>query len=345
GLLSDQATPDGVALGPEVLAFVVEARGVAVDHDAERHGVDPRHDAAVELRCTAVHCDRVALLRVADLTHAVVEEHAQDASLVVRSAAHDEVVGHLAPALLEPGNVRLESAGGGHERLCPHLDALAALARDRAAEAAVAQLEVLDLGIVGDGDAEMLRRAVVRVDERLAAAEEERVGAAQVEGARERRLEPHAVLGHPGAQIRRSADGEPGERLVRLPAGDAPEVVPEFLLQVLPRHDCVRASVDVAQVARMAAVAAAKIPRSGLEDQHARAGFPRRDGRAQPRIAAAGHQDVRSEAPEVRRGQGASTHAGPLGPEAAPRQAQRAMRTMSRSRMTYTASASARGLW
>ena len=172
----------------------------------------------------------MALPRVADLGHALLEQDAQDAALVVRRAAHDEVVGHLSPALPEPGDVGLEPARGRHERPRLHLDALPVVPRRRRAETAVAQLEVLDLRIVGDRDAEVFRRAVVGVDERLAAAEEERVGPAQVQRARERRLEPHSVPGHPWPEVRGGADGEPGQGLVRLPAGDALQVVPEFLL-------------------------------------------------------------------------------------------------------------------
>src|SRR5256885_71582 len=35
-LLGHQAAPDGIALGPEVLALVIEALGLAVDHHAQR---------------------------------------------------------------------------------------------------------------------------------------------------------------------------------------------------------------------------------------------------------------------------------------------------------------------
>src|SRR5439155_1103586 len=69
GLLGHEAAPDGVALGPEIFSLVVEARAVAVHHDAERHRIDPRDDAAVELRRASVDRDRVALPRVADLGH------------------------------------------------------------------------------------------------------------------------------------------------------------------------------------------------------------------------------------------------------------------------------------
>ena len=61
GCRRPERSPDGVALRPEVLALVVEALGMFVDDDAERQAVEPRHDAAVELRRARIDGDRVAL--------------------------------------------------------------------------------------------------------------------------------------------------------------------------------------------------------------------------------------------------------------------------------------------
>ena len=63
GLPGHERSPDGVALRPEVLALVVEALGVLVDDDAEREAIEPRDDAAVELRRARIDGDRVALAR------------------------------------------------------------------------------------------------------------------------------------------------------------------------------------------------------------------------------------------------------------------------------------------
>ena len=76
-LLRHQPAPDGVALRPGVLALVVEALRVAVDHDAEHHAVEPRGDAAVELGRARVDRHRMALRRIADRLDAGVEQHAQ----------------------------------------------------------------------------------------------------------------------------------------------------------------------------------------------------------------------------------------------------------------------------
>src|SRR3546814_15145270 len=73
GLTGDEAAPDSVALRPEVLAFVVEALGMGVHHDAERDAVDASADAAVVLRRPALDGDRVALLRNGHMVDTLVE--------------------------------------------------------------------------------------------------------------------------------------------------------------------------------------------------------------------------------------------------------------------------------
>ena len=65
-LLRDQPAPDRVALGPDVLALVIEPLGRLVHHDAERHAVEPGADAAIEFRRAGVDGDGVALRRIAD---------------------------------------------------------------------------------------------------------------------------------------------------------------------------------------------------------------------------------------------------------------------------------------
>ena len=64
--MGHQSAPDGIALGPEVFALVVKAFGIFVDHDAQRHAIDPRADAAVVQRCARVDGDAVTLRRVAN---------------------------------------------------------------------------------------------------------------------------------------------------------------------------------------------------------------------------------------------------------------------------------------
>ncbi len=51
--------------------------------------------------------------------------------------------------------------------------------------------------------------------------------------------------------------------------------------------------MHVADIARVAAIAAAKIFRRAFEHEHTRSRAPRRDRRAQRRIAAADHENVK----------------------------------------------------
>ncbi len=106
GLLRDQAAPDGIALRPDILALVVETVAVAVDHDAVGHAVQTRRDAAVELRRARVQRHGVALRRIADRRHALVEQVLQHPAAVVGRAADDEVVDRVAPvfAASSPGS-------------------------------------------------------------------------------------------------------------------------------------------------------------------------------------------------------------------------------------------------
>src|SRR5438067_1961021 len=212
-LLGDEAAPDGIPLGPEILSLVVEADRVLVDDDAEGDGVDPGDDPAVEFRRASVDGDGVALLRIAHLLHARREQRLEDPALVVRRSADDEIIGHLAPALLEPGDVGLESAGCGDECLGGN-PIFATLVNDVCRrESAVLHLEPGDFRLVDHLDAEVLRGAVVRVDQGLAPAEEEGVGAPEMECALERRLEPYPAIGHPSAHAGGKPDREPREGL------------------------------------------------------------------------------------------------------------------------------------
>ena len=90
------------------------------------------------------------------------------------------------PSLLQPFEVGLEAAAGDHHRLGAHR-CVGAFAGERGRLELVAlDFEVGDLGFVDDVDAELFRRMVIGVDQRLAAAEEKRIGARQVQRAAQR---------------------------------------------------------------------------------------------------------------------------------------------------------------
>ena len=292
-LEGDQPAPDGIALGPEVFAFVIEAPAIAIDDDAQRHAVDPGADAAVIERRARIDRHRMALRRVADLVRARFEHLLEQHAGVEAGAADDEVVRHplafvLSPGLAQPFAVRFEAAIGNHAGL--GLDAF--VTHISGAELAIDQFQPVDRGVVADLHAQVLRAAEVGIDQRLAAAQEERVGARQVQGAGQRILEAHAVLDHPRPAGRRVADRQPGELLVGDAAGDLQQVLPVLFFRIGLGQHVLRLVVHAAQVARVDRVAAAPFLRRGLEQQHAGTGFARHQGGAQGSVAAADHEHI-----------------------------------------------------
>ena len=168
---------------------------MAVDDDRERHAVEPGDDAAVELRRAAVDGDRVALCRVTDGGHALGQQALQHAAFGIGRAADQEVLGGGAPTLLQPLDIGLKSAGR-----CDHY-----LGADLEREALAGHGQ-----LVHDVDAEPLGMGIERVQQRLAATEEEGVGAGQVERAGQRRLEHDAAALQEWQRLLRHADGQPG---------------------------------------------------------------------------------------------------------------------------------------
>ena len=278
GLPRDECAPARVALGPQVFAFVREPLAELIDDDAERDAVEPRDDAAVELRRARIDRDRMAGSRIADRLRAGVEHRAQRRAGVVRRAADDEVVGRVAPGLLQPREVRLEAAAGEDERLCA--DGLVRLKPDTTTvvrlkpdttKYTIAHVDRDDLGVVEHVDAHPLRCRVVGVHQRFAAAEKERVRPRQVQRASQGRLKADAVLGHPlGARLR-SADQQSRQRLVGLVRVDAQQIGVELVLGIRPGEHGRRRVVRAAQVPRVAAVAAAKLARGTFERRSTRA--------------------------------------------------------------------------
>src|SRR6185437_579864 len=132
----------------------------------------------------------MALRRIADLLDAAVEQQLQQSAAVVGRAANEEILRRLAPRLLEPFDIGFEAARCGDQR--PRLDPLARAAMDdgRRAESAPRDVEIDRRRVIEHLDAEMLGRAIERVQHRAAAAEKEGIGAAEAERAPQRRLKP-----------------------------------------------------------------------------------------------------------------------------------------------------------
>ena len=126
GLLGHQTTPNGIALGPKVFAFVVETLGVFVHHHTQGHTVNPRANAAVIERCTCINGHHVRLCWVANLISALVEQMLEQSALVELGAANQEVVGGvftlcvLTPSFFQPLQIGLEAACGHDTRFGGH---------------------------------------------------------------------------------------------------------------------------------------------------------------------------------------------------------------------------------
>ena len=237
----------------------------------------------------------MALHRITHLVGAGIEQLPQHHAGVEAGAADQEVVGGpfaalvLSPCLPKPLQVGFEAAGGD--------DAGAGFDSPAGgmggAKDAVHDLEPRDRGVVADLHAERFGAAVVGIEQRLAAAQEEGVGAAQVQRARQRTLEAHAVPAHPAPAQRRFADREPCQCLVGDPAGDLEQVLPVLLFRIGLGQHVLRLIMHAAQVAGMHRVAAAPFARCRFQHQHAGAGLARGERRAQRRIAAADDEDVK----------------------------------------------------
>ncbi|OIQ67234.1 hypothetical protein GALL_511900 [mine drainage metagenome] len=263
-----------------------------VDDDAEHHGIVPRDDAAVEFGRARVDRDRVTLRGIADFLNALLEQHLQDRAAIVGCAADQEIVGGLAPILLEPFDVGLETAGSCNKRRSGDGGAATALLQRGRQKHAVGDFQIEDFRVVEDLDAKLLGGQIERVQHRPAAAEEERVGPAEAERAAERRLPAHALFDDPVQDVLGLPDHVARKLLVGLAAGDAEQVFPEFLLGIGPGEDLGRRIMGAAHVAGVAGVAAAIELRRALKHQHGGAVAPCGDRGAQRGVAAANHQHV-----------------------------------------------------
>src|SRR5207253_1262927 len=120
-----------------------------------------------------------------------IDHEAQQRAGVEARAADEEVVGRVlaalvdAPRLAQPLPVGLETARGQHATA--RLDAL--VADTGGDETTVPKFEPVHWRVVTDAHTQAFGASVVGIDERLAAAHEEGVGARGMQSARQRRLE------------------------------------------------------------------------------------------------------------------------------------------------------------
>ena len=114
--------------------------------------------------------------------------------------------------------------------------------------------------------------------------------------AAQRHLPAHAAVGHPVAQGFRFANHQARQALVGFPSRYLTQVFPEFVFAVRAGDVICRPSVHIADVAGVAAVAAAKIFDRAYENQHPRAGAPRADCGAQSGVPPPRQRERRRDA-------------------------------------------------
>src|SRR5690554_5518544 len=159
-------------------------------------------------------------------------------------------------------------------------------------EATAIEDQLLGVGLVDDGDPHPLGRLVVGIDQRLATAQEEGISTPEVQRAAQRRLKTYPIPFHPVGTGLRGPYHMTGQLLVGLPARDAPHVLEELLLQVGVAEHVRGLAMHAAQVAGMAAVASAPLPRRAFQQQYAGSLLSRTQGSTERRIAAPDDQHV-----------------------------------------------------
>src|SRR5207302_3951376 len=163
-----QPSPDGVALGPEVLALVVEALAKFIDGDSERDRVQPRGNAPVESRRPGVERHRVEPFRIARAGGALIEQAGKYSTVVVGRAADDVVVDGVAPVASQPVAIGLDPTTGHQHGSGGDLAPDTVLLHDDSTHA-VARVEhhVFYGGFVLHLHAHRLSGLVVRIEQRL----------------------------------------------------------------------------------------------------------------------------------------------------------------------------------
>ena len=291
-LAGDQRSPDRVALGPDVFAFVVKSPRVPVHHDAERDDVEPRHDAAVKFRRARIDGNRMKTFRIADGLRPVFHQRGEQRAVIVRRAANNKIVGRVAPMPLQPFDIRFVAAGrNDHGARANQLSPIFVFEPHRL-EPIVLDDQIFHQRVVAHVNSHARRRQVIRVQQRLAASEKPAIRSPQMQRARERLLPVHPVRAHPSGKRARFANGQLGEIEIRGPARHADQILQMFLFGVRPGKKLVGGGVRAADIARVPRVPAAHMLRRALEHQHAAPRFARRERRAQRRVPASHHDDV-----------------------------------------------------
>ena len=110
-LLCDQASPNGVALGPDILTLIIKPLDIAVHHHGKGHAIQAHGQPTIFHRCARVIGDGMELRGIPHFLHTLIEQIAQNAPLRVRRAANLEIIGGIAPIFAQPIAIGLKPAG------------------------------------------------------------------------------------------------------------------------------------------------------------------------------------------------------------------------------------------
>ena len=204
GLHGHQPTPDGIAFGPEVLAFVVEALALLVHDHAQGHTINAGANTPVIQGRSCINGHHVGLRGVTDAIGSMVIQHmTQQGALVVPCTANQKIVRRpfaaliLSPGFTHPGQVGLKASGRQHAGA--GFDALAL--GPGCHKPPLVDLQSIDRRLIADLHPQAFGTAVIRIHQRLAPAHEKGIGAGHMQGPGQRRLKMHTMATHPVAAV------------------------------------------------------------------------------------------------------------------------------------------------
>ena len=193
-LQGHESTPNGITLGPEILAFVIKALGKFIHHDAKGDAINSGANAAVVGRRSSINGHHVRLGCVTDHVSTQISQDIDQDAVVVACAAHQKVLGSpLAPFVLTPGgfeffHVGLKTTTGQDAALGLNPFFLGTATRQPMNgfgrfELAILELEVDHGAVVINCDAKILSASKVSIDQGLPPAHEKSIGPRGVQGA------------------------------------------------------------------------------------------------------------------------------------------------------------------
>ena len=146
--------------------------------------------------------------------------------------------------------------------------AVAAFLKDDFLDLVIVNHEMGDLALVADVDPQRFGLSIESVDQRLATAEEERVGPRHRQRAGQGRLEANPLVNHPRQTALALPDRLARQNLVGLALGDLDQVVEILVFEVAIGQGRNRRLMHATEVAGVAGIAPAPGLGRALQQQH-----------------------------------------------------------------------------